>query len=90
MMYRSFGGYGGFGGCLGFGDRFYGGSFFPMLMVIILTAVVVAIIVFAVKKINSSTKRNTEGAALEELKIKFAKGEIGEDEYLRRKRILSE
>lgn len=85
-----FRGYGGFGGCLGFADRFYGGGFFPMLMMGIFAVVVVAVIVLAVRKLNSSAKRNTGSAALDELKIKFAKGEITEEEYLRRKRILSE
>jgi putative membrane protein len=61
-----------------------------MIMMGIFAVVVVALIVLAVKRINSSSKRISGSAALDELKIKFAKGEITEEEYVRRKRILSE
>lgn len=65
--------------CFGYGAGFinYG--------MILLTAVVMVIIVVFVSKRN---KRNSSNNALETLKIRLAKGEISEAEYMRRKDIL--
>ncbi len=82
-------GYRGFGSCFGFMNGFYGGGWFmPLLMVILLAATIVAAVLI-IKKASHSSKKNSYDAALEELKIEFAKGNMTEEEYLRKKRILN-
>lgn len=83
-------GYRNYGGCFGFGNGIYGiGWLMPLLGAILLTAfIVVAILI--IKKINRSSKKNSYGISLEELKIEFVKGNLTEEEYLRKKKILSE
>ncbi len=79
-------GYGGFGN--GFGRGFGGssGSFFLITMgirIIILIAIIFIIVKLFKKYTNSSN------SALKILDEKFAKGEISEEEYLKRKNIIS-
>lgn len=82
-------GYRGFGSCFGFMNGFYGGGWFmPLLMAVLLVASIVAAVLI-IKKINRSSKKNSYDTALEELKIEFAKGNLTEEEYLRKKRILN-
>lgn len=82
MMFGN--GYNGIGNCLGFGNGLmYGG----WGMIIMAGFIVLAIIgfIFLAKKTNH---RQSNNAALEALKIRLAKGEISDDEYLIRKNIL--
>ena len=88
MMFRS---YRGFGSCFGFLDRMYGGGWYmPMIMMAVLTVLTVIAVILIVRKINSSSKKNAYDSSLEELKIMYAKGALTEEEYLRKKKILSE
>lgn len=82
-------GYRGFGSCFGFMDGYYGGGWFMSLMMVILLAVAIVAAVSIIRKSNRSSKKNSYDAALEELKIEFAKGNLTEEEYLRKKRILN-
>lgn len=79
-------GYRGFGGCFGFGG---GGWFMPLLMIAFLIVTIVAVVLI-IKKINHSSKKSFYNAALEELKIEFSKGNLTEEEYLRKKKILND
>ncbi|MGD9569984.1 MAG: hypothetical protein AB7V48_17010 [Sedimentibacter sp.] len=83
-------GYRGFGSCFGFGNGFYGGGWFmPLLMIAFLVVTIVATVLI-IKKINHLPKKNSYSAALEELKIEFSKGNLTEEEYLRKKKILND
>lgn len=86
MFYR---GFRGFGSCFGFGNGFYGGWFMMLMMGVILAATIVAVILI-MKKTRRSSIKNSNDASLEELKIEFAKGKLTEEEYLRKKKILSD
>lgn len=86
MFYR---GLRGFGSCFGLGSGFYGGWFMPLMMGVILIATLVAVILI-MKKSRHPSMKNTYNASLEELKIEFAKGKMTEEEYLRKKKILSD
>lgn len=61
-----------------------------MIIMAILTILTVVAVVIIVKKINKSSRQYTEDASLEELKVRFAKGEISEEEYFRMKRVLKQ
>ena len=50
----------------------------------------IAVFVVGICLMKKFGHRNSYNAALEELKIRFAKGEIAEDEYTRRKNILKD
>jgi putative membrane protein len=76
------------GGC--FGNSFYGRTWFMPLIMIVLTIAVVAATVLIIKRTNNSRRKNIYDTSIEELKIEFAKGNLTEEEYLRKKRILSE
>lgn len=86
MFYR---GLRGFGSCFGLGSSFYGGWFMPLMMGVLMAAAVVAIIMI-MKKSRHSTGKNKYDASLEELKIEYAKGNLTEEEYMRKKKILSD
>lgn len=86
MFYR---GFRGFGSCLGFGNGFYGGWFMPLVMIVLLAATIAAVILI-MKKTKHSPRKNSYDASLEELKIEFVKGNLTEEEYLRKKKILSD
>jgi putative membrane protein len=72
----------GFDGCLGFGYN----NWWTMLIagIIIVFVVVILFMVFQKNKVKS-----VKSSALETLKIKYVQGEITEEEYIRRKDILS-
>ncbi|WP_010631954.1 SHOCT domain-containing protein [Sporolactobacillus vineae] len=78
-------GYNGLGGCFGYGDGFFG----PWMMmgsgVLLLVAVIIAAVILF--KMASSKKRGD--SSLELLKLRYAKGEISEAEYLKMKKVLS-
>lgn len=81
MFCRGFGSY-------GFGSSgFIGGGFLFIIMGIKLL-ILAAIIVFAVKIFKKYTNGSIN--ALKMLDERFAKGEISEDEYIKRKAILSQ
>ena len=56
------------------------------LLIIVVTAVVIGVVYFAKKTGTGKGKRDNE--ALQMLKMKYAQGEITEEEYLKRKNIL--
>lgn len=79
-------GYGhhGFGNCFGAGNGLmYGG--WGMIIILGIFALAAAAVFLAVRKAG---RRHSGSAALEALKLRLAKGEISEEEYLRRKTIL--
>lgn len=59
-----------------------GGGFMMFLWIIIIAAIIYALYYFFMKKPSQSSE------ALELLKMKFAKGEISEEEYLSKKSTL--
>ncbi len=79
MRFNGFGH--GFGG--GYGCPFFGMTGYWGMGLFLLAVVVLLVIVF--KKSKKSTGGQT---ALESLDMRFASGEITEEEYLQRKRIL--
>jgi len=87
MFGRGYNGFGRFGGGMHgyFGNGFmYGGWGMLIACAAIIVLAVVAFIIIVRKK----NHRHAGSAALDELKIRFAKGEISEEEYLRKKKIL--
>ncbi|GGL53972.1 SHOCT domain-containing protein [Sporolactobacillus putidus] len=82
MMY--FRGYNGLGGCFGYGNGFWGPGMMIGAGVFLLAAVIiVAVILFRM----ASPKKKDEGS-LELLRLRYAKGEISEEEYLKMKKVL--
>lgn len=81
MFCNGFGGHGGFGPA---GPMGYGGMFFAMGFRFL---IFIAIIVVAVKLFKSYTNKSND--AIKILNEKFAGGDINEEEYLKRKAILS-
>ncbi|MFT8889583.1 MAG: SHOCT domain-containing protein [Ethanoligenens sp.] len=79
--------YGDFRGCYGYGaGSFFGIGGFVMLAAVVILAAVAAIVVLRVLKRAGRT--HSSGEALETLKLRYVKGEISEEEYLRLKKIL--
>lgn len=79
-------GYGGFGG--GFGRGFGGfSSSFLLITMGIRIAILIAVIFIIVKLFKKYT--NSSNSALKILDEKFASGEISDEEYLKRKNIIS-
>lgn len=81
MFCNGFGGHGGFGPA---GPMGYGGMFFAMGFRFL---IFIAIIVVTVKLFKSYTNKSND--AIKILNEKFAGGDINEEEYLKRKAILS-
>lgn len=82
MMFR--GGFGGFGNCFGAGYGLMHRGWGMIIMLGIFALAAVAVILIARK----TGRRHVDSAALEALKMRLARGEISEDEYIRRKAIL--
>lgn len=76
-------GYNGFNNCFRFGYGFTHFGFGMFMMLGFAVLIVIAIIYFAKRAGNRSSSN-----AMEELKMRFAKGEISEEEYLKKKDIL--
>jgi putative membrane protein len=76
-------GYNGLNNCFRFGYGFMNGSFGMVMMLAFVVLTVIAIIYF-VKR----TGNNSGSNAMEELKMRFARGEISEEEFLKKKNIL--
>ncbi|EST11540.1 SHOCT domain-containing protein [Sporolactobacillus laevolacticus] len=82
MMYAR--GFDGFGGCFGYGTGLVGPWIIMGIGVLLLAAVTIAAMVLFKK---ASHKKMDEGA-LDILKLRYAKGEMSEEEYLRMKKVL--
>lgn len=80
MMFGN--GFNGIGNCFGYGLMRGGGG---MIIMLVITALIVAGIVFIARK---NARRHTDNAALDALKMRLARGEITEEEYLKRKTVL--
>jgi putative membrane protein len=81
MMYER--GFGALSNCFR-GAGFMRGGIGGLLMILVVAAVVIGLIYFTKK----SGKGKTDNEALRMLKLKYAQGEITEEEYLKRKNIL--
>ena len=77
-------GYNGINNCFGFGSGFMHGGVGMIMMATIIIVAVIAIIYFAKK----TSHRKSSNESIEALKMRFAIGEISEEEYMRRKSIL--
>lgn len=75
-------------GFYGMGSGFNGIRHINGVGHIIALAVFVVVAIVVIMHFARKTKKHTNDAALEELKIRFAKGEITEEEYLRKKNII--
>lgn len=71
----------------GFDGGLGGGFLFPWMHLIDL-GVLVLIIILGYRLFKSYKKQNTINSAIEILNIKFAKGEISEEEYLNKKNLI--
>lgn len=67
------------------GGMFYGGGFMWLFWIVL-----VVIIVVLLKQFSGASEQPSEQSALELLKQRYAKGEIDEAEYKKRKETLSE
>jgi uncharacterized membrane protein len=77
-------GYNGFSNSFGFGSRFmYGG--WGMIMMAAFLLAVITVIYFA----KRTGHRQSSYEAMDALKMRLAKGEISEEEFLKRKNILA-
>ena len=75
----------GYGSMMGGG---WGGGFFGGFMMLAFWGVIIALIVFAVRGFSGNRGGTSRRDALETLRERFAAGEIDEEEYNRRKRVL--
>lgn len=80
MMFGN--GFNGFGNCIGSGLMHGGGG---MIIMLAATALLIGGVVFFARK---KARRQTDNAALDALKMRLARGEISDEEYLKRKTIL--
>lgn len=58
------------------------------LTIIFTTLLIIVAVIFIVKLIQNNKSKTVSNIAMDNLKIKFANGDISEEEYLRRKDIL--
>lgn len=78
-------GYGGIGNCFGFGNGGLMNGGWGMIIMLGITALIITGAVMLAKK---KGRRNSDDSVLEALKLRLARGEITEEEYIRRKTIL--
>lgn len=73
-------------------DRFgfMPGSGWMYLIYLFVVLVIVAVVLIVYRSRRSQSMTSIDSKAMEELKLLFARGDISEEEYLRRKSILSE
>lgn len=76
------------GGYFGYGSPFWGIGGILMCVVCVLLVVVAAI--FVVRVLKKAGRTHSSGEAMETLKLRYAKGEITEEEYLRIKKTLEQ
>ena len=77
-------GYGGADHCFWFFSRYLSGGWGTLMLV----AVVLAAIVLSILVVKKSNKKDTSKEALERLKIRYVNGELSEEEYLQKKKVL--
>lgn len=70
-------------GCPGYGFMSNG-----WLTFILTTLLIILAVIFIVKLIQNNKSKTVSSIALDNLKVKFANGDISEEEYLKRKDIL--
>ncbi len=58
------------------------------LTIIFTTLLIIVAVIFIVKLIQNNKSKTVSNIAMDNLKVKFANGDISEEEYLRRKDIL--
>lgn len=78
----------GFGGCLGYGSPF--GGIGGILMGVVCVLLIAAVIVFVVRALKKAEHSRPSTGAMEALRLRHAKGEITEEEYLRIKKTLEQ
>lgn len=79
-----FRGFNGFDGCFGYGTGFVG----PWIMMGMGVLLLVAVIIAAMILFKKASHKKTDEGALDILKLRYAKGEMSEEEYLRMKKVL--
>jgi len=77
-------GFGGTGPCWGFANGFFHGGWGMLIMAAILIGAGFLIFMIVKKRNN----RNSSMDALEQLKLRYAKGELSEEEYAQKKKVL--
>ena len=77
----------GYGHMMGWGGGF---GFFGGFMMLVFWGVIIALIVLAVRWLSEGAKGGSRSDALDILRQRFAKGEIDEEEFARRKKVLEE
>lgn len=82
-------GWNGPGGCFGYGGGYpFAGHWLLLGLCLLLFAALVVTAVFVVKKALRNRAAKEGGESFETLKLRFAKGEISEEEFLRMKKVL--
>ena len=76
-------GYNGMNGCFGNFGFMHGGFGMGFMLLIIILTVVAAVIL-----INWYKKNQADDSAMEELKLRFIKGEITEEEFVKMKKLI--
>jgi len=73
-------------------DHMWGGGYgmFGGLMMLVFWGVIIALIVFAVKWFTDGKTGNKQPDAVDTLRDRFAKGEIDEEEFQKRKKALED
>lgn len=78
----------GFGGCFGYGSPFWGIG--GILMGVVCVLLITVVIIFVVRALKKTGHLHSSAGAMEALKLRYAKGEITEEEYLRIKKTLEQ
>lgn len=82
----------GFGNGMMFGygsGPFSGNWFISMIFMAVLAVLTISAIALIIRKITNLNKSHANDAFLEELKTRFVKGEITEEEYMKKKNIIN-
>ena len=82
MMYGR--GYNGFNSCIKYGFGFMNSGIGMLLMLVFILILTIGVIFF----VSRNNRHKLSNDTLVALKIRLAKGEISEDEYIRRKNII--
>ncbi len=77
-------GFGGFDRGCWFADRFFYGGWGMLALAAILVAAGILIFLF----VKNNKKKDTSKDALERLKTRYVNGELSEEEYLQKKKVL--
>jgi putative membrane protein len=82
----------GFGNGMMFGYRsgpFSGNWFVSMIIMVVLAVLIISAVILIIRKFTNLNKSHVNDAFLEELKTRFVKGEITEEEYMKKKNIIN-